>query len=112
MPYHKQEISALIAVRPKEAVQRIRRAYIDSGASMTATARLLGCAVNTLFGWTAKLEMRDDLAKIREKAKREGWIHPATRRGGNKPDWYKRHFGDAPRTRKSTGDEPGGNTDG
>lgn len=79
--FRKLELNAIIEVAPDRAREQILAAYRVAGASLRATANVLGCTERTLHRWVDRLELRDDLDKMTRKAQREGWLNKARRPG-------------------------------
>jgi DNA-binding NtrC family response regulator len=72
--YRKLPMTAIIEVQPDRAKETILAAYRLAGANIPETAKRLECTWRTLYRWIAKLGLDEDLAKLKVKAAREGWL--------------------------------------
>jgi transposase-like protein len=73
--YARHEVGVLVWTDPVEARRRILEAFRQAGASPVGAARVLGCTDNTWTRWVARLQLREEIAKLRESAIAEGWYH-------------------------------------
>lgn len=57
----------LMGPNPQQARVQILGALWESGGCVRNSAKILGVSVRSLHRWLDRLELREDLAKIREK---------------------------------------------
>jgi hypothetical protein len=62
-------LSTLVSDAPDAAKVRILRALRTAQGDLKVAAEALQCSWRTLYRWTADLELRDELAAIRVKAR-------------------------------------------
>ncbi len=77
-------LRALIVVDPSRAIREIKAAYRRAGTSQRDAALALGVAEITLMRWIRILGIGEDLAGLKERAKRDGWHHEKNKLGGRK----------------------------
>lgn len=79
--YESHQINALILLKPEEATKIILQALRKAKMHKAKAAKILGCSHATLIRWFDRLDMRDKVDRLQERAKREGWHFEPVRSG-------------------------------
>jgi hypothetical protein len=72
MSYVAHELGALVQHSPNDARQAIVAAFRSTGGSKIETTRVLGCTMNTLYRWIARLELNGVLENVRRELEKAG----------------------------------------
>lgn len=75
-------ISSLAVIDPKAAAKELLGAYVRAKANKVEAARLLGAGLRTFDRWVVQLDLAPAMEKMKDRAKREGWHHDHSQRGG------------------------------
>lgn len=101
MPGPRHELHALIQVAPASAKKKIVAALKSSGMHKGEAARLLGCSHGTLLRWIDALALGDEVERLVDKARDEGWYHGENRKSPGRPKGSKDSY---QRTRRKRDD--------